>query len=184
MIKVYIFLFLCLQYNANALHRVCFSPNEGNCSCEKNVVEMLNLATNKIDLAIYALNNKNITNAIIDAKKRGIIIRIVYDKYQSLSSGSLLKVLSENKIEMYHNYKHKIEHNKFIIIDNQIVMNGSFNFTETAEHHNSENCTVHDSIKVVKAFSDRFDYLFNLYKNAFLQKQDDLNDKNPEIEAT
>ena len=51
-------------------------------------------------------------------------------------------------------------------------MNGSFNFTETGEHKNSENCTVHDNINVVNAFSNRFEYLFDLYKKRYIISRD------------
>ena len=164
----FIIIFILFQYNANALHRVCFSPNDGVCSCEKNIIEMLDLSTKTVDLGIYALNNKNITNAIVNATKRGIKIRAVYDRSQSTLSAPFLGQLKDAGVECYYNHVHKIEHNKFIIIDNQIVMNGSFNFTETAEHKNSENCTIHDNINVVKAFSDRFEYLFDLYKKRYI----------------
>ena len=160
----FIIIFILFQYNADALNRVCFSPNDGICSCEKNVIEMLDLSIKTVDLGIYALNNKNITNAIVSAAKRGVKIRAVYDRSQSTLSDPFLEQLKDAGVECYYNHVHKIEHNKFIIVDNQIVMNGSFNFTETAEHKNSENCTIHNSINVVKAFSDRFDYLFDLYK--------------------
>jgi phosphatidylserine/phosphatidylglycerophosphate/cardiolipin synthase-like enzyme len=125
---------------------------------------MLDSAVTKIDIGIYAINNKKITDAIVNAAKRGVYVRAVYDRCQSKLSEPFLNKIKEAGVECYYNHKHKIEHNKFIIMDNQIVMNGSFNFTETAEHKNSENCTVHDNENVVKAFSNRFDYLFNLYK--------------------
>ena len=168
----FIIIFILFQYNASALNRVCFSPNDGICSCEKNVTEMLDLSTETADLGIYALNNKNITNAIVSAAKRGVKIRAVYDRSQSTLSAPFLDKLKDAGVECYYNHGHKIEHNKFIIVDNQIVMNGSFNFTETAEHKNSENCTIHDNINVVKAFSDRFDYLFDLYKKKYIISRD------------
>jgi phospholipase D len=168
----FIIIFILLQYNASALNRVCFSPNDGICSCEKNVIEMLDLSTETVDLGIYALNNKNITNAIVSAAKRGVKIRAVYDRSQSILSSPFLDQLKDAGVECYYNHVHKIEHNKFIIVDNQIVMNGSFNFTETAEHKNSENCTIHNNINVVKAFSDRFDYLFDLYKKKYIMSRD------------
>ncbi len=168
----FVIIFILFQYNASALNRVCFSPNDGICSCEKNVIEMLDLSAETVDLAIYALNNKNITNAIVSAAKRGVKIRAVYDRSQSILSGPFLDKLKDAGVECYYNHVHRIEHNKFIIVDNQIVMNGSFNFTETAEHKNSENCTIHNNINVVKAFSDRFDYLFDLYKKKYIISRD------------
>ncbi len=174
------FLFLFIS-NADALTRVCFSPDYKNCSCEKNAIELLDSAQHKIDIAMYAVNNIGITEAILSAVKRGVLVRAVYDRSQAKASEKSLNQLKEAGIECYYNHKFKIEHNKFIVIDNKFVMNGSFNFTETAEHKNSENCTIHDNPQIIIAFSDRFEYLFNLYKERqaiSLAKKSKLQNKN------
>ena len=168
--KLFVIAFAILFHfnQAFALHRVCFSPNDGNCSCEKNAVELIDSAKHKIVLGIYAINNKNITNAIVNAAKRGVLVQAVYDRSQSKASEIFLNQIKDAGVECYYNHKHKIEHNKFIVTDDELVMNGSFNFTETAEHKNSENCTIHDNPAVVDAFSKRFDYLFDFYKTRYL----------------
>ena len=38
--------------------------------------------------------------------------------------------------------KHAIAHNKVMVIDDQTVITGSFNFTKAAEEHNAENLLV------------------------------------------
>lgn len=52
--------------------------------------------------------------------------------------------------------KNKIQHNKFVIADAKKVETGSFNWTEPAESKNEENCLFTDEVKVVGAFSERF----------------------------
>jgi len=38
--------------------------------------------------------------------------------------------------------KHAIAHNKIMVIDGEVVITGSFNFTKAAEEHNAENLLV------------------------------------------
>lgn len=38
--------------------------------------------------------------------------------------------------------KHAIAHNKIMVIDNKVVLTGSFNFTKAAEENNAENLVV------------------------------------------
>ena len=38
--------------------------------------------------------------------------------------------------------KHAIAHNKITVIDGEVVITGSFNFTKAAEEHNAENLLV------------------------------------------
>lgn len=61
----------------------------------------------------------------------------------------------------FFNIKHKIEHNKFAIFDGVHMVSGSYNWTTNASKNNSENCVFFDQPN--KEYSNRFEYLWNLY---------------------
>ena len=52
-------------------------------------------------------------------------------------------------------------HHKFCIIDNRIVMTGSFNWTRHAADQNYENITITTNRSIVKQFHDYFHGMWN-----------------------
>ena len=154
----YLCLFLCIN-NVFAKNVVYFSPR-GN--CEKMIVEKINSAKKTIDVAVYFINNDKIVKAILNAKNRGIKIRILTDKTQAKGKNSKVKYLYDNGINLRVHSKFKIEHNKFAIYDGKKGSTGSFNWTNPAENKNSENCIFFDDNKTVNDYSKRFDYLWQI----------------------
>ncbi|HET6513584.1 MAG TPA: phospholipase D-like domain-containing protein [Thermodesulfovibrionales bacterium] len=52
----------------------------------------------------------------------------------------------------YIDSQHAIAHNKIMIIDKEVVITGSFNFTKAAEDKNAENLIVLRSGEVAKTY--------------------------------
>ncbi|WPX97800.1 phospholipase D-like domain-containing protein [Candidatus Fokinia crypta] len=144
-----------------ALKNVCFSPS--NC-CENNVIELTNKTLHSIDIAVYSLTNMRIYDALIDAKKRGVKIRIISDKLQSGGKFSLIPVLKSMGFNVRVNKKVKIEHNKFSIFDKSIMLTGSYNWTKAATDGNSENCIVDKRKRIISRYTKRFEELWNMYE--------------------
>ncbi len=137
--------------------RVYFSPGT---DCEDNIIHEIQFAKT-IDIAIYSITNHDIANAIINAHNNGKNIRIITDRLQSHGKHSLTNTLESAGIPIRTNKHHKIEHNKFAIFDNRMVITGSYNWTESATTSNSENCIfIHNA---TRQYVNRFEYLWKLY---------------------
>ena len=146
--------------NLNSKIEIYFTPS---LDCENNIIKRINNAQ-KIDIAVYSINNHNIYNALVNAKERGVQIRIISDKLQAKGKSSLIDELQDEGFDVRLNKKTKIEHNKFAIFDDKGVVTGSYNWTNPASKSNSENCVFFDQPN--KEFSNRFKYLWNLYEPA------------------
>lgn len=90
----------------------------------------------------YSLTHTDIIDALIKAKKRGLIVKILLDKSNLITKHSIIKRLKENNIQVKVDNVRGIAHNKIIIVDKIIVITGSFNFTKAADNRNSENIIV------------------------------------------
>ena len=55
-------------------------------------------------------------------------------------------------------------HDKFCIIDNQVVLNGSYNWTNNAETRNDEVITIQKDPKTATVFTIKFKEIKNNYK--------------------
>lgn len=64
---------------------------------------------------------------------------VVLDKSQRRNRYSVADSLVRHGIRTLIDDAHRINHNKVMVIDQQTVITGSFNFTKSAELYNAEN---------------------------------------------
>ncbi len=148
----------CLCHLAFAKIEVTFTPSK---ECENSIIRLIDKTQQKIDIAVYAINNENIVNALKRAHNRGVKLRILTDRIQAGQKNSRVLELYKYGINVRVNSKHKIEHNKFTIFDDDIVFTGSFNWTVSASEKNSENCLFAvDEPQTVQHYQKRFAQLW------------------------
>ena len=127
--------------HAEANIQVGFSP-EG--SARKLVLETIASAKLSIQMLAYSFEAPDIMQALVDAKKRGVDVRVVIDKKrnQGKASKAAMDFVTSNGVELRTNEHFHIHHDKTIIVDGHTVETGSFNFAPSAETANSENVIV------------------------------------------
>lgn len=147
------------KVNAHQIN-VCFSP--GN-QCEHKIIEAINLAQSEILIQAYVLTSQPIASALINAYKRGISIRILYDGKGSFQKYSQIPFLRQNGIEAKIDKVQGLAHNKILIIDEKILITGSYNFSKAANHRNSENLLIINDFSLAKIYKDNWLKRFNSY---------------------
>ena len=153
----------------------------------KALVEIINNAQKSIDFAFYGLSGQNeILNALINAKKRGVIVRGIIDKnienkndysgteysIQKLGENIIktdykaeiekLNKIKNKEIEFnYDFFKGHIMHNKFCIIDDEIVWTGTVNISSTGTGgFNENNACLIRSKYFAKIFKKEFEQMY------------------------
>lgn len=115
---------------------VCFSP-EGQ--CEKLALFAINQAKEEILVQTYSFTSKPIANALIEASRRGVSVRVLFDRSQLKAPYSQIHNLTKAGIKTKVDYVQGIAHNKIIIVDQSKLITGSYNFSNAANTKNSEN---------------------------------------------
>jgi phosphatidylserine/phosphatidylglycerophosphate/cardiolipin synthase-like enzyme len=123
----------------NTPTRVCFSPHGG---CTEAIVKELDNARSEILMEAYSFTSKEIASAILKAHKRGVHVEIILDKSNRSARYSSGDFTAHMGIPTYINAAYAIAHNKIMIIDREIVITGSFNFTKAADEKNAENLLI------------------------------------------
>lgn len=118
---------------------VFFSPHGG---CTDAIVKVLNQAKNSVLIQAYSFTSAPIAKAVVDAHQRGVKVQVVLDKSQRTEKYSSADFVAHAGITVSIDDKHKIAHNKIMIIDGSTVITGSFNFTKAAEEGNAENLLI------------------------------------------
>lgn len=151
------FLLLLLSLNAYPKTEVYFSPST---DCEDKISERIRSAKSEIVAAVYSINNKKLVDALIEAKNRGVRLRVLTDYIQANQKSSKVVELLNAGVTIRVHSKYKIEHNKFAVYDGKAISTGSFNWTGPAARSNSENCLFNDEAAVAKTYQDRFEFLW------------------------
>jgi phosphatidylserine/phosphatidylglycerophosphate/cardiolipin synthase-like enzyme len=116
---------------------VFFSPDGG---CEQAVRVQIQKATESIYIMAYYLTDKNIIEELIKAMRRGVKVAIVIDDAGDNSPD--LKAFRDAGGKHWIDKKHAIMHNKVMVIDQSVLVTGSFNFTRNVEERNAENLLI------------------------------------------
>ena len=134
-------------------YAVYFSPNGG---CADAIVSSLDKATNSIYVQAYSFTSATIAKALVDAHKRGIKVSVILDKGQKTAKYSSADFVQRSGITTYIDSKHAIAHNKIMVIDEKIVITGSFNFTKAAEESNAENLLIIDDARLARKYLENW----------------------------
>lgn len=123
-----------------------------------------------IDMAIYNLNNSNLSSNISaelnNAAGRGVVIRVVYDG--STTNAGISELNSQIKrIASPSGTSYGIMHNKFIIFDanssdpdDPVVWTGSMNITEDQINTDKNNVVIIQDQTLAKAYTLEFSEMF------------------------
>ncbi len=130
-----------------------------------NLIRNINNSQKTLDIAIYSITNIEITNAIINAYKRGIKVRMIleYSKAQTQKIDEAVKRLIESKIPvkiLRGGGLYGVMHNKIIIIDSKILITGSYNFTLNANNNNFENIVISDRKNDIDEYKNYFEVMW------------------------
>ena len=119
--------------------QIYFSPKGG---ATEAVVNALDHATNDVLVQAYSFTSAPIAKALVEAHRRDVKVKVILDHSQRTEKYSEADFLKNSGIPTLIDARHAIAHNKIIIIDQYVVLTGSFNFTKAAEEHNAENLLV------------------------------------------
>jgi phosphatidylserine/phosphatidylglycerophosphate/cardiolipin synthase-like enzyme len=133
--------------------QVFFSPKGG---ATEAVVNALDQATNNVLVQAYSFTSAPIAKALVDAHRRGVKVQVILDHSQRTEKYSEADFLKNSGIPTLIDAQHAIAHNKIMILDDSIVLTGSFNFTRAAEEHNAENLLVINDPVLAKAYLENW----------------------------
>ncbi|MCU5663378.1 phospholipase D-like domain-containing protein [Bacillus cereus] len=97
--------------------------------------------------------DKTIWNALVDARKRGVRVKILFSPHSDAllvkeAAYPYIRKALKQGMEVY-GYKKGVLHGKVFLIDEKVLMVGTVNFDSRSFHLNEEmNCYIHDPIYI------------------------------------
>ncbi|HIK27999.1 MAG TPA: DUF655 domain-containing protein [Oscillatoriaceae cyanobacterium M7585_C2015_266] len=163
---------------------VQFSPTEKKVLWEEStngaIAKTLNKATQSIDMALFVFSEQRIVNTLERLHQRGVKLRALIEP--SFAYRSYSEALDMMGVTLFENCKYEANnkpwqnpistvgvpnlpagdflHHKFAVVDRQIVLTGSHNWSVAANNNNDETLLVIENPTVAAHFLREFERLY------------------------
>lgn len=137
-----------------------FSPDDGDI-LEQRIVEVIQGADETVYVMVFNMFLDDIGDALRERAQNGVQVRGVFENTGSIAGEQMAKVGCIDPNWVRQDGNPDVLHHKVIIVDNRIVITGSFNFSVNARDNNSENVLIIESPELAQQYIAEFERNFN-----------------------
>lgn len=140
----------------------------------QRIIHELNQAQQSIYIAVAWFTNPDIFNTLLECVQKGIAVQLLLSDDKTNRRKIDFMQLNQGKSASYFvGNSENLMHNKFCVIDENVVINGSYNWSIKAENFNHENIVITTGdTKLAKEFIEQFKYI----RQTYVQNHDDKPD--------
>jgi len=132
-----------------------FSPDDDTAA---RIVELIRAAQKEIHFLAYSFTSDEIGAALLERAAAGVQVSGVFEEGQYYSNtGTEFDRLAAAGLDVRLDGNPRNMHHKVILIDNQIVILGSYNFSRNAEEYNDENTLIIHNAEMAAQFLAEFE---------------------------
>jgi phosphatidylserine/phosphatidylglycerophosphate/cardiolipin synthase-like enzyme len=122
----YLLLAVSLAYGAEPAYELGFSPKGESLQVVLNGIPN---AKESILVAAYSFTSRPVSEALLAAHNRGVKVAVVADQKGNSGKYTAVNFLANHGVPVRLNGKYAIMHHKFMVIDDNAVQLGSFNYS-------------------------------------------------------
>jgi phosphatidylserine/phosphatidylglycerophosphate/cardiolipin synthase-like enzyme len=138
---------------------VYFSPDDG---VANRLEELLQGAQESIYFLAYSFTSNSLGEAIMERAKAGVTVAGIMDNGQAASNmGTEYDAFMLAGLDVWLDGNEGLMHHKVLIIDESIVVTGSYNFTANAEENNDENVIILHDTAAAAIFMEEFQRVYD-----------------------
>jgi phosphatidylserine/phosphatidylglycerophosphate/cardiolipin synthase-like enzyme len=133
--------------------QIYFSPED---HVLEHMIPVVSSATKSIHFMAFSFTDYPLAKAMLDRAGAGVDVSGVFEKVGSETDSSELRTFFCAKVPARQDGNPKFLHDKVIIVDNRLVISGSFNFSTNATESNDENVLIIDSPQIANLYTQEF----------------------------
>ncbi len=146
---------------------IYFSPQ--NKTIQNTILPLIKNSKNYIYIPAFLISHKGMVTELIQAKNRGVDVRIITDALNASAKYSKVRELRAAGMPVkIENYAGKM-HSKTMIIDDKYLILGSMNFSKNGESKNDENLIVLENKEAAIFYKQFFLYLWDKIPDKWLK---------------
>jgi len=134
------------------------AANQESGGIEQALAASIDSARLSLDVAIYSLSLREVANALLRARDRGVAVRVVMESDNR--ERSVPQALIEGGIPVLGDRREGLMHDKFIVIDRSEVWTGSLNYTVSGAYTDNNNLVHIRSVKVAENYTTEFEEMY------------------------
>jgi len=185
---------------------VWFSPGFQSNTINQRIIDLIESAEENVEIIIWQATDKNISQAIVKKARKGLSIKIITEDFNFWEQNSIFPYLMSQKnkyhldnLEIINDVWHTIDlkdkipkefgetfnsfiHHHTLIVDGQIVVFGTNNWSNQAAFKNDEDIIITDNKNIVNEFRKTFAFHYQELRNKELSAQ--IIGQNLEIKET
>jgi phosphatidylserine/phosphatidylglycerophosphate/cardiolipin synthase-like enzyme len=135
-----------------------FSPDDG---AADEIVAEIAAARETIRFLAFVFTSEAIADAMLERSRAGVVVQGVVEERNTDQPNSQYKRLRAALHDVLADANPYIMHHKMIIIDDETVITGSYNFTHSAERYNDENVLIIHDAEVAGLFVEEFGRVYD-----------------------
>jgi phosphatidylserine/phosphatidylglycerophosphate/cardiolipin synthase-like enzyme len=125
------------------------------------VIEVIDQSKSEVLVQAYGFTHNGIAQALLRAHARGVQVKVLLDAKTDSTNRYVSELLQAQQIPLRLDGGHAIAHNKVIVVDGELVITGSFNFTNSAQTRNAENLLVLKSTGLADSYKSNWQTHWN-----------------------
>ncbi len=146
------------RVNINGIDvEVYFSPDD---HVLRRLISLVATAEESIEFLAFVFTSDPLAEALIAREADGVRVRGVIERGQANSSGSEVGHLVLAGLDIRLDTNQNKMHHKVILIDGEIVVTGSYNFSRNAEEKNDENILILHSDEIAQKYLLEFERIY------------------------
>ncbi len=141
------------------LIQVYFSPED---DVLNRIIPLVAGAQSNIRFLAFSFTDYPLAQAMIDRHAAGVDVAGVYEKTGSETEGAELRTFWCAHVPVRQDGNPRFMHDKLIIVDNRLVITGSFNFSSNATNNNDENVIIIDNPEIAALYMQEFGRVWSI----------------------
>jgi phosphatidylserine/phosphatidylglycerophosphate/cardiolipin synthase-like enzyme len=133
--------------------QVYFSPED---DVLDRIIPIVAEAQSNVRFLAFSFTDYPLAKTMIDRYAAGVDVAGVYEKTGSETEGAELRTFWCAHVPVRQDGNPRFLHDKLIIVDNRIVITGSFNFSNNATDNNDENVIIIDNPEIAALYMEEF----------------------------
>jgi phosphatidylserine/phosphatidylglycerophosphate/cardiolipin synthase-like enzyme len=127
-----------------------FAPEDGAAA---HILEALKSAKTNIYFMAFSFTRADFAEALIEKARAGVAVQGVFERRQIQAGGdNVWNALTEAGLDVRQDGNRYNLHSKVFLVDQQMVVTGSYNFTQSAEKQNDENVLIIHDADMARAY--------------------------------
>ena len=140
-------------------------PGTHHGGIDTRLVSLIDGAGRTVDIAAYDFDLMNVAEAMARAAGRGVRVRMVTDSdtvanVKDEHVQAALKTVRGAKVTIVEDNRRAIMHHKFAVVDEAIVLTGSWNFTDGDTYRLNNNAVIVRNAQLAENFTHEFEEMF------------------------